>query len=89
MKLTWPDFKFPPINLLNAPIQAEYDKTLDQLMLTIIERQRVDGEILRLLENASELESYDGKLINRQKTAEQRLNDLNFLYYTRTGRFYD
>lgn len=89
MTIKWPDFKFPPINLFSKPLQEEYDKALSELVYALDQRIKTDDEIFRLLNNASELKSYSDKLLAKQKNAGQQLKDLNFIYYTRTGRFYD
>jgi len=71
--------KFPPINLWSKPYQEQFDKELDN-----ITSYSVNIDALLYMKRAIECEmnSVDEQL----KKANERLKELSFLHYLRTGR---
>jgi hypothetical protein len=74
--------KFPPVNLWSKPMQKEYDNELDFIAILT--------DLLSDLKRREQSLTINTDVVRRQKeAAERRLKALNFIYYTRTGRFFD
>ena len=77
--MNWPDLKFPPINLWSAPTQdIEYMRKEVSDIEKIIAHEKLrhaqHQRFIKMNESVKEI-------------AKKRLKDLEFIYYTRTGKF--
>ncbi len=74
--------KMPPINLWSKPSQEMYEQYL---------QAKADREltIAKSKLRAKQLQSFIALNERILKATEHRLKELNFIYYTRTGKFYD
>jgi hypothetical protein len=73
--MEWPEFKFPPINLLCCPAKPDLSKHEDFI------------EILEHSVRVSKL-SIDSKT-KRIEFHKRKISDKNFVYFLRCGRFPD
>jgi len=77
--MKWAEFKFPPINLFSHPMQdIDYmrDEVADCKRIALKARLRI-----------KQMQSHHGLCKSITDVAERRLKNLEFIYYTRTGRF--
>ena len=77
--ISWAEFKFPPLNLWNRPLQE-----IDYL------RKRNDKmEILALalVDSTDEPLARANELLHKHIQNTDRIKELEFIFYTRSGRF--
>jgi len=77
--IKWPEFKIPPINLWSAPKQ-EIDYMRKEVINIANDAIFSDGMAM-VYEKAADMD------LKHLKIAKAQLKDLEFIYYTRTGRF--
>ena len=77
--ISWAEFKFPPLNLWNRPLQE-----IDYLKA---KNNDLERRALILLDGTDEPLVLANSMMNEHTKNTDRIKELEFIFYTRSGRF--
>lgn len=77
--ISWAEFRFPPLNLWSKPLQE-----IDYLRA---QNKVLNDEAIKLVDSTDISLAEASKMLDKHTQNTDRIKELEFIYYTRAGRF--